>query len=62
MKYILENYPNTLIEPKNVLYNSYFDEFAGQIYGEELANQVVLKVYHDFLNNNYDSLKIGIKK
>lgn len=62
MKYILENYPNALIEPKNVLYNSYFDEFAGQIYGEELANQVVLKVYLDFLNNNYDSLKIGIKK
>lgn len=62
MNDILINSPCSIIEPKNTLYNSYFDKFNNSIDSEELANQVVLNVYCDFIKNNANSLKIGIKK
>ena len=58
MNSILSNHSNVIIEPKNNLYNSYFDKFCNLMTGEELANQVVLDVYSDFLNNNISKLKV----
>ena len=58
MNSILSNPSNVIIEPKNNLYNSYFDKFCNLMTGEELANQVVLDVYSDFLNNNISKLKV----
>ena len=62
MNDILINSPCSIIEPKNTLYNSYFDKFNNSIDSEGLANQVVLNVYCDFLKSNANSLKIGVKK
>lgn len=58
MNNILENYSNVIIEPKNNLYNSYFDKFCNLMTGEELANQVVLDVFTDFLTNRISKVKI----
>lgn len=58
IKNILDNYANTIIEPKNRLYNSYFDNFLETDNSEEKANRVVASVYHDFIKENYKLLKL----
>lgn len=58
IKNILDRYNNTIIEPKNRLYNSYFDKFLKTENFEERSNQVVASVYHDFIKENSKLLKL----
>lgn len=55
---IINTCPNTLIEPKNYLYNNYFDKYKDVISNEERANEVAADAFHDFVKENVKSLKI----
>ena len=58
LKNILDNYTNTIIEPKNKLYNTYFDKFTKIENSEEKTNVVVASAYHDFIKENIKVLKL----
>ena len=55
---ILKSCSNTVIEPKNNLYNRYFDRYKEIINNEEKANLVAIEAYHDFIQDNAKTLKI----
>ena len=55
---ILDICHNTVIEPKNKLYNGYFDNHKDIIINEERANEVAANVYYDFVKENVKTLKI----
>lgn len=55
---IINAYSNTVIEPKNYLYNSYFDKYKEVISNEERANEVASDAFHDFVKENVKTLKI----
>ncbi len=54
---ILDICHNVVIEPKNKLYNSYFDQYNDIINNEEKANEVAANVYYDFVSENIKILK-----
>lgn len=55
---ILDSCPNTILEPKNRLYNRYFDKYNDIINNEERANEVAANAYYDFVKENVKTLKI----
>ena len=55
---LIMKFPNTIIEPKNVLYNGYFDKYNDIINNEERANEVAASAFHDFVKSNELSLKL----
>lgn len=59
---ILNIYPDTVMEPKNELYNSYFDKYKIVTNNEERANEVAADAYYYFIKENAKTLKIDILK
>ena len=55
---IINTHTNAIIEPKNNLYNSYFDKYKDIDSNEEKANEVAANAFHDFVKENVKSLKI----
>lgn len=55
---ILDICPNTILEPKNRLYNRYFDKYKDIVNNEERANEVAANAYYDFVKENIKTLKI----
>lgn len=61
MEKILIDNPDAIIEPKNNLYNSYFDKFSYIANLEERSNNVVAASYRDFILSNEKILKLTKK-
>ena len=55
---LINSFSSSVVEPKNNIYNEYFDRFANIENIEEKANEVAATVFHEFVKENVLTLKM----